>query len=136
MDEHLENRGKHSEPLSKKNEDHLVDMKEKVEEQDEEATVSSETLMENEVVKEKVEEQESEEDNQENPHSSEAEKHMKEELIEPQIQEALDEDETPIITQPPSVDIQEVKATNKSTNPTPEPSASKLNQAIYRKEAC
>ncbi|KAL4270902.1 hypothetical protein AHAS_AhasUnG0043600 [Arachis hypogaea] len=41
---------KHSEPLSKKNEDHLVDVKEKVEEQDEEASVSSKISMEKEVV--------------------------------------------------------------------------------------
>ncbi|KAL4337295.1 hypothetical protein AHAS_Ahas12G0095900 [Arachis hypogaea] len=36
------------------------------------------------------------------------------------------ENDNPTITQPPSTDIKEVKATNKSTNPTPDP-ASKLN---------
>ncbi|KAL4373134.1 hypothetical protein AHAS_Ahas05G0051400 [Arachis hypogaea] len=190
MDEHLENRGKHSEPLSKKNKDHLVDVKDKVEEQDEEAIVSSETPMENEVVKvfenetaleetkerehsqssqtslesviekyekemkksweeqqtssikvllsqmlsakKEVEEQESEKDNQENSHSSEAEKHMKEEPIGPPLQGILDEDKTPIITQQPSLESKEVKVTNKSTNPVPDP-ASKINQAICKR---
>ncbi|KAL4287386.1 hypothetical protein AHAS_Ahas19G0181000 [Arachis hypogaea] len=72
------------------------------------------------------------------------------------MQEALDEENTPTITQPPSLDIQEVKATNNNTekrivtklqliisrkkkrsttnNPTPEPPASKLNQAIYKRK--
>ncbi|KAL4300465.1 hypothetical protein AHAS_Ahas17G0203600 [Arachis hypogaea] len=45
-----------------------------------------------------VEEQKSEEIIQENSHSSGAEKYMKEELIEPPIQKAQDEDKTPIIT--------------------------------------
>ncbi|QHO01969.1 uncharacterized protein DS421_13g419800 [Arachis hypogaea] len=83
--------------------------------------------------KEEVEEQESEEVNQENSHSSEAEKYIEEELMELPIQKALDEDKTPMITQPPSTDNQEVKATNKSTNPTPD-LASKLNQAINKRK--
>ena len=78
---------------------------------------------------------------------------MDEGLIEPVSQKALDEDKTLIITQPPSLDIQEVKATNKNTekrivtkiprttfkkrstanNPTPDP-ASKLNQAINKRK--
>ncbi|KAL4315773.1 hypothetical protein AHAS_Ahas15G0218600 [Arachis hypogaea] len=50
MDEQLENIGKCSEPLSKENKDRLMDVKDKVEEQDEEATASSELSMKNEVV--------------------------------------------------------------------------------------
>ncbi|KAL4391474.1 hypothetical protein AHAS_Ahas03G0248700 [Arachis hypogaea] len=181
--------------LSKKNEDQLMDVKEKVEEQDEEATASSELSMKNEVVenetalevtkehensqlsqtflkqngstiesmieryeeemkkcwedqqtssmkkllsqmlsaKEEVEEQESEKDTQEESHSSEAEKCKEEELMEPPIQEDLNEEITPKITQQPCLDIQEVKATNKSTNPVPEP-ASKLNQAKFKRK--
>ncbi|KAL4374025.1 hypothetical protein AHAS_Ahas05G0140500 [Arachis hypogaea] len=49
MDEHLENIRKHSEPLSKGDEDHLMDVKKEVEEQEEEALVSSKILMKNEV---------------------------------------------------------------------------------------
>jgi len=83
--------------------------------------------------KEEVEEQESEEVSQENSHSSEEEKYMKEELIEPAIQKAQDEDKTPIITQQPSLESKKVKATNKSTDPTPDP-ASKLNQVINKRK--
>ncbi|KAL4381520.1 hypothetical protein AHAS_Ahas04G0141700 [Arachis hypogaea] len=99
-----------------------------------------------------VEEHESEEVIPENSHSSEAENHMKEGLVEPPIQEALNEEITPIITQQPCLDIQEVKAIDKSTkkrivtkiprttfmrrstanNPPPDP-ASKLNQAVYKR---
>ncbi|KAL4300251.1 hypothetical protein AHAS_Ahas17G0182200 [Arachis hypogaea] len=83
--------------------------------------------------KKEVEEQKSEEVNQENSHSSEVEKCIEEGLMEPPIQKALDEDKTPIITQQPSLESKEVKATNKSTNPVPDP-ASKLNQAIYKRK--
>ena len=102
-------------------------------------------------VKEEVEEQESEEVI---PNSSEAEKYIKEEFMEPPIQKALDECKTPIITQQPRLGFKEVKATNKSTkkrivtklprttfkrrsttsNPTPGPIASKLNQAMYKRK--
>jgi len=101
-------------------------------------------------VKEEVEEQESEEVI---PNSSEAEKYIKEEFMEPPIQEALNEEITPIITQQPCLDIQEVKAINKSTkkrivtktprttfmrrstanNPPPDP-ASKINQANFTRK--
>ncbi|KAL4293984.1 hypothetical protein AHAS_Ahas18G0182900 [Arachis hypogaea] len=81
-------------------------------------------------VKEEVEEQESEEVI---PNSSEAEKYIKEEFIEPQIQKALDECKTPIITQQPRLGFKEVKATNKSTNPVPNP-VSKINQAICKRK--
>ncbi|KAL4371599.1 hypothetical protein AHAS_Ahas06G0181900 [Arachis hypogaea] len=81
-------------------------------------------------VKEEVEERESEEVI---PNSSKTERHMKDKLIEPPIQKALDEDQTPKITQQPCLDIQEVKATNKSTNPAPD-QASKLNQANFKRK--
>ena len=74
-----------------------------------------------------VEEQESEEVIPENLHSSE------EEFMEPPIQKALDEYKTPIITQQPSLEFKEVKATNKSTNSIPNP-ASKINQAICKRK--
>ncbi|QHO19472.1 uncharacterized protein DS421_11g329270 [Arachis hypogaea] len=83
--------------------------------------------------KEEVEEQKSEKDNQEKSHSIKAEKCIEEELMEPPIQKALDEDKTPIITQQPSLESNGVKATNKSTNPVPYP-ASKLNQAINKRK--
>ncbi|KAL4306646.1 hypothetical protein AHAS_Ahas16G0199100 [Arachis hypogaea] len=102
---------------------------------------------------EEVEEQEIEEVNQENSYSSEAESCIEEGLIEPPIQRAFDEDKAPIITQQPCLDIQGVKATNKSTekrivtkipmttfkkrstanNPTPDP-ASNLKQATYKRK--
>ncbi|KAL4276336.1 hypothetical protein AHAS_Ahas20G0197000 [Arachis hypogaea] len=50
MDEHLEKIKKHSELLSKEDEDQLVDVKEEAEEQDEEVSVSSKFSMKNEVV--------------------------------------------------------------------------------------
>ncbi|KAL4306655.1 hypothetical protein AHAS_Ahas16G0200000 [Arachis hypogaea] len=96
-----------------------------------------------------------EEDNQEKSHSIEAEKCIAEGLMEPLIQEALDEDKTPTITQPPRLGFKKVKAINKSTekrivtklqrtifmkkrrsttsNPPPDP-ASKLNQAINKRK--
>ncbi|KAL4276169.1 hypothetical protein AHAS_Ahas20G0180300 [Arachis hypogaea] len=83
--------------------------------------------------REEVEKQESEEVILEKLHSSEAEKHMKEEFMEPPIQKALDEYKTPIITQQPSFEFKGVKATSKSTNSVPNP-ASKLNQAIYKRK--
>ncbi|KAL4315489.1 hypothetical protein AHAS_Ahas15G0190200 [Arachis hypogaea] len=71
-------------------------------------------------------------------------------------QETLDEENTPTITQPPSFEFKEVKAINNNTeerivtklplnisrkkerstisNPTPEPPARKLNQAIHKKK--
>ncbi|KAL4300311.1 hypothetical protein AHAS_Ahas17G0188200 [Arachis hypogaea] len=81
-------------------------------------------------VKEEVEEQESEEVI---PNSSEAEKYMKEEFMEPPVQKALDEYKTPIITQQPSLESKGVKATSKSTNPVPYP-ASKINQANCKRK--
>ncbi|KAL4356842.1 hypothetical protein AHAS_Ahas09G0127100 [Arachis hypogaea] len=84
-------------------------------------------------VKEEVEKQASEEDNQERPNSRETERHMKDKLIEPPIQKALDEDQTPKITKQPCLNIKEVKATNKSTNSVPK-SASKLNQANFKRK--
>ncbi|KAL4344642.1 hypothetical protein AHAS_Ahas11G0198800 [Arachis hypogaea] len=139
-----------------------MDMKEKVEEQDKEATASSELSMKNEVVenetalevtREGVEEQESEEDTEEKSPSIEAEKCIEEELMEPPIQEALNEEITPIITQQPCLDIKEVKAIDKSTknrivtkiprttfmrrstanNPPPDPT-SKINQANFTRK--
>ncbi|KAL4391055.1 hypothetical protein AHAS_Ahas03G0206800 [Arachis hypogaea] len=96
-----------------------------------------------------------EEDTQENSHSNEVKK-KEERLKEPPIQEALDEKKTPTITQPPRLGFKEVKAINKSTkkrivtklpktifmknkgsttsNPTPGPLASKLNQAMYKRK--
>ncbi|KAL4306400.1 hypothetical protein AHAS_Ahas16G0174500 [Arachis hypogaea] len=195
MDKQLEDTDKHLELLSKENEDQLMDVKDKVKEQDEEATASSELSMKNEVVenetalemtrehedsqlsqtsltqklsiiesviekyeeemkkcwedqqtssmkkllsqmlgaKKRVEEQESEEVIPENLHSSEAEKYMKEEFMEPPIQKSQDEDKTPIITQQPSLESKGVKATSKSTNPVPDP-ASKVNQAMCKRK--
>ena len=51
MDGNLEQIRTNLELLSKENEDQLMDVKEKFEEQDAEATVSSELSMKNEVVK-------------------------------------------------------------------------------------
>ncbi|KAL4287428.1 hypothetical protein AHAS_Ahas19G0185200 [Arachis hypogaea] len=79
------------------------------------------------------EEHESEEVIPENLHSSEAEKYMKEEFMEPPIQKALDEYKIPITTQQPSLESKEVKATSKNTNSVPNP-ASKLNQAMYKRK--
>ncbi|KAL4373328.1 hypothetical protein AHAS_Ahas05G0070800 [Arachis hypogaea] len=104
-------------------------------------------------VKEEVEEQESEKNNQGRPNSSEAEKCKEEGLMEPPIQEALNEDKTPIITQQPSLESKGVKAIDKSTkkrivtktsrttfkkrstanNPPPD-QASKLNQANFKRK--
>ncbi|KAL4329717.1 hypothetical protein AHAS_Ahas13G0328000 [Arachis hypogaea] len=80
-----------------------------------------------------VEEHESEEVIPENLHSSDAEKYMKEEFMEPPIQKTLDEYKTPIITQQSCLEIKEVKATSKSTNPAPDP-ASKINQANFTRK--
>ncbi|KAL4329701.1 hypothetical protein AHAS_Ahas13G0326400 [Arachis hypogaea] len=164
----------------------MLSAREKVEEQDEEATASSELPIKNEVVenetalevtkehsqpsqtslesviekyeeemkksweeqqtssikellsqmlgaKKGVEEHESEEVILEKLHSSEAEKYMKEEFMEPPIQKTLDENKTPIITQQSCLEIKEVKATSKSTNPVPNP-ASKINQVICNRK--
>ncbi|KAL4287820.1 hypothetical protein AHAS_Ahas19G0224400 [Arachis hypogaea] len=59
--------------------------------------------------------EEREEVNQRSPHSSETESCIKGEFIEPPIQEALDEEDTPTITQYPSLDIKDVKAIKTST---------------------
>ncbi|KAL4306696.1 hypothetical protein AHAS_Ahas16G0204100 [Arachis hypogaea] len=99
--------------------------------------------------------EEREESNQGNPHSSETKNCIEEGFIEPSIQKVFDKDNAPIITQQPYLEIQEVKTTNKNTeerivtklqliisrkrkrsttsNPTPEPPASKLNQAINKR---
>ncbi|KAL4287301.1 hypothetical protein AHAS_Ahas19G0172500 [Arachis hypogaea] len=96
-----------------------------------------------------------EEGNQGNPYLIEAESYIDEGLMELPIQEAFDEENTPTITQPPSLEIKEVKATNKSTekrivtkpqliisikkkrsttsNPTPDP-ASKFNPANNKRK--
>ena len=58
---------------------------------------------------------------------------MKEELIEPPFQKALDEDKISINTPQPSLESKGVKATNKSTNHTPD-LASRLNQAMYNRK--
>ncbi|KAL4391250.1 hypothetical protein AHAS_Ahas03G0226300 [Arachis hypogaea] len=133
----------------------------KVERQDEEASVSSKILMKNEVeeafdpellhsqkplevtMKHKDSlpealmenhEEEREEDTQEKSNSSEAENHMKEGVIEPSLQGTLDEDKTPTITQPPRLRLKEVKRRSTTSNPTPGPIASKLNQAMYKRK--
>ncbi|KAL4391243.1 hypothetical protein AHAS_Ahas03G0225600 [Arachis hypogaea] len=105
-----------------------------------------EALMENH-------EEEREEDIQEKSHSTEVEKYMKEKLMEPPMQEALDKEITPTITQQPKLESKEVKAINKNTkkrivtkisrrtfmrrstanNPPPD-QASKLNQANFKRK--
>ncbi|KAL4381351.1 hypothetical protein AHAS_Ahas04G0124800 [Arachis hypogaea] len=80
-----------------------------------------------------VEEQESEEVVPEKSHSIEVEKCKEEKLMEPPMQEALNEEITPIITQQPSLESKEVKATSKNTNSVPNP-ASKINQAICKRK--
>ncbi|KAL4276314.1 hypothetical protein AHAS_Ahas20G0194800 [Arachis hypogaea] len=99
--------------------------------------------------------EEREEDNQRSPHSIEAESYIEEGFIEPPIQEAFNKEDTPTNTQHSNLDIQEVKATNKSTekrivtklqltisrkkkrsttsNPTPNP-ASMFNQANNKRK--
>ena len=99
-------------------------------------------------------EEEIEEENQGDSHSIEAEDYRKEAATEPSIQKALDEENTPTITQPPRLGFKEVKAIDKSTekriatklprttfkrrsttsNPTLGPIAGKLNQAMYNKK--
>ncbi|QHO01706.1 uncharacterized protein DS421_13g417470 [Arachis hypogaea] len=108
----------------------LLSAKKKEEGQDEEASMSSEILMEKEVVEvfepvasysqkliEVIEEHETslpkdlmkdhvKEEEEANQGSSQSieENYRKEELTEPSIQKALDEDKTPIITQQPSLE--------------------------------
>ncbi|KAL4315420.1 hypothetical protein AHAS_Ahas15G0193600 [Arachis hypogaea] len=126
MNEEVEKIRRSLEPLSKKNEGQLMDIKEEVEEQESEEVI---------------------------PNSSEAEKYIKEEFMEPPIQKALDEYKTPTITQPPKLGFKEVKAIDKSTkkrivtktprttfmrrstanNPPPDP-ASKINQANFTRK--
>ncbi|KAL4321592.1 hypothetical protein AHAS_Ahas14G0125900 [Arachis hypogaea] len=98
--------------------------------------------------------EEREEVNQGSPHSNEIESCIKGEFIEPPIQEALDEEDIPISTQQPSLEIKEVKAINQSTiirivtkkqmtismkkrgsknNPTPTPT-SKFTQANNKRK--
>ncbi|KAL4287180.1 hypothetical protein AHAS_Ahas19G0160400 [Arachis hypogaea] len=83
--------------------------------------------------REEEEEQESEKDNQRISNSSEAEKYVEEKLMEPPIQKALDEYKTPIITQQPSLESKEVKATSKNTNSVSNP-VSKINQANCKRK--
>ncbi|KAL4394545.1 hypothetical protein AHAS_Ahas02G0162700 [Arachis hypogaea] len=101
--------------------------------EDQQTSSMKELLKQKLSVKEEVEEQASEEDNQERPNSRETKRHMKDKLIEPPIRKALDEDQTPKITQQPIHESKEVKATNKRTNPVPDP-ASKINQAICKRK--
>ncbi|QHO19932.1 uncharacterized protein DS421_11g333410 [Arachis hypogaea] len=180
MDGHLEQIRRNLELSNIEDEDQYV--KKEVEEQDEEATVSSKISMNNEVMEVyepripysqrlikvtmehedslpkdvmKNQEEEKEEDNQGSLHSSEADNYIEEELIEPPIQEAFDEENTLTNTQLPSLEIKEVKATNKNTkkrivtkiskttfmkkkrstanNPTPVPTG-KANQASNRRK--
>ncbi|KAL4371798.1 hypothetical protein AHAS_Ahas06G0201800 [Arachis hypogaea] len=109
----------------------MLSAKEEVEEHGKEAPIPNETSMEKEVVEkliEVIEEHETstpkdsmkyhvkegKEANQGSSYSIEAESYIVERLIEPPMQEAFDEDNTPTNTQHLSLDIQEVKATNKS----------------------
>ncbi|KAL4374162.1 hypothetical protein AHAS_Ahas05G0154200 [Arachis hypogaea] len=98
-------------------------------------------------------EEEREEDIQDKSHSTEVEKCTEEELTKPPLQEALNEEITPTITQQPKLGFKEVKAINKSTkkrivtkisrtifkkrstanNPPPDQS-SKLNQANFKRK--
>ncbi|KAL4357010.1 hypothetical protein AHAS_Ahas09G0143900 [Arachis hypogaea] len=71
------------------------------------------------------------ETNQGSSHSIEAKSYMDEGLIEPPIQEAFSEKNTPIITQLPSLGIKEVKATDKSTK---ERIVTKLQRTTFMKK--
>ncbi|KAL4371699.1 hypothetical protein AHAS_Ahas06G0191900 [Arachis hypogaea] len=124
----------------------MFSVKEELEEQEKEAPIPSKIPMKNEVVRE--------ENNQGSPDSNEVESCMEDDLIEPSIQEVLDEEDTPTITQHLSLEIKEVKAINKNiqrrivtkkqkttsmkkrrstkSNPTPTPT-SKRNQANNNK---
>ncbi|XP_057758680.1 uncharacterized protein LOC130979289 [Arachis stenosperma] len=84
----------------------MFSVKEELEEQEKEAPIPSKIPMKNEVVRE--------ENNQGSPHSNEVESCMEDDLIEPSIQEVLDEEDTPTITQHLSLEIKEVKAINKN----------------------
>ena len=102
--------------------------------------------------REESEEQEREKVNQGRSHSNETESCKEEGFIEPQIQEAFDEQDTPTVQQQPSSEIKDVKAVETSTkmrivtekqrtismkkrrsknNPTPEPT-SKFTQANHK----
>ncbi|KAL4344391.1 hypothetical protein AHAS_Ahas11G0173700 [Arachis hypogaea] len=158
MDGHLEQIRRNSELSNSEDEYQIVG--EEVESQEQKVSMSNEIAMKDEVVevyepripypqrltevtmehedslpKNLMEnhEEEMEENNQGDSHSIEAEKYIEKGLMEPPIQEALDEENTPTITQPPNLDIQEVKATNKSTDPSPDP-ASKLNSANNKRK--
>ncbi|KAL4286776.1 hypothetical protein AHAS_Ahas19G0120000 [Arachis hypogaea] len=140
MDKHLEQIRRNLELSNIEDEDQYV--KEEVEEQENEVPVSSEVSMKNEVVEvfehmtsysqklsELTEEhedsppkdlmedhtEESKEVNQRSTYSVEAESFIEEGLMELPIQETFDEENTSTITQPPSLEIKEVKATNKNT---------------------
>ncbi|KAL4321892.1 hypothetical protein AHAS_Ahas14G0155900 [Arachis hypogaea] len=177
MDGHLEQIRRNLKPSNSEDEDQFVD--EEVEKQEPKVPVSSEIVLKDEehelrilhsqeLIEVTIEHEDSlpkdlmesceegmEEDNQEKSHSIEAEKCIEEGLMEPLIQEALDEDKTPTIKQPPRLGFKKVKAINKSTekrimtklqrtifmkkrrsttsNPPPDP-ASKLNQAINKRK--
>ena len=102
--------------------------------------------------REESEEQEREKVNQGRSHSNDTESCKEEGFIEPQIQEAFDEQDTPTVQQQPSSEIKDVKAVETSTkrrivtekqriismkkrrpknNPTPEPT-SKFTQANHK----
>ncbi|QHO07420.1 uncharacterized protein DS421_14g463540 [Arachis hypogaea] len=72
-----------------------------------------------------------EEANQGSLHSIKVENYKKEELTEPSIQKALDEENTPTITQPPRLGFKKVKAINKSTEKR---IVSKLQRTIFMKK--
>ncbi|KAL4365126.1 hypothetical protein AHAS_Ahas07G0074900 [Arachis hypogaea] len=181
MNEPLEQTRRNLEPSNREDEDQFVG--EEVEKQDEEASVSREISVKKEEVVEvfgheprilhsqeplevtmkhkdslpealmENHEEEREEDIQEKSHSTEVEKYMKEKLMEPPMQEALDKEITLTITQQPKLGFKEVKAINKSTkkrivtkisrtifkkwstanNPPPD-QASKLNQANFKRK--
>ncbi|QHO49549.1 uncharacterized protein DS421_1g14950 [Arachis hypogaea] len=171
MDGYLEQIKRNKELLSKEDENHWVDVKEEVEEQEEEATVSSEFSVKKEEVVEIFEpkpayiqkplEMTKEYENSQPPqiplnqklstlkyviegYEEEMKKSWEEQqtssmkellsqMLSAKEEVKEQENKTPIITQQPSLKSKEVKATNKSTNPTPDP-ASKLNQAINKRK--
>ncbi|KAL4357002.1 hypothetical protein AHAS_Ahas09G0143100 [Arachis hypogaea] len=181
MNEPLEQTRRNLEPSNREDKDQFVG--EEVEKQDEKASVSSEISVKKEEVVEvfgheprilhsqeplevtmkhkdslpealmENHEEEREEDIQEKSHSTEVEKYMKEKLMEPPMQEALDKEITPTITQQPKLESKEVKAIKKNTkkrivtkisrttfmrrsttNNPPTDQASKLNQANFKRK--
>jgi len=129
--------------LSKEDEDQMVGEKEGLEKQEKEAPIPSEIPMKKEevmrvykpkapypqrllrVTKEHANSlpkkamqdltKERKENNQGSPHSNEVESCMEDDLVEPSIQEVLDEEDTPTITQHLCLAIKEVKAIKEST---------------------